>query len=199
MRAKIPFGKIGPIEQEIGDKETHLWPETPRTLPCAATPDWTRPPGQTRRSPLQETKTPPGKPRPSDTKPSHIARSHAQRETRPEEGKGTHRWSPGGARPRRRSLRTARGAPAPTRGGGGAPRPGTAGGAAALPSPPVPASLPPRRGEGEREGAVAFRWGQALILVGVRRGLGRRLARREFPGAGCGAGRGNVRSVPPGA
>lgn len=94
-------------------------------------------------------------------------------QTRGREGKGTHRWSPGGARPRRGSRRTARGARAPTRRGAAAPRPGTAAGLAALPSPPVPASLPPPppplgRGRGEREGAVAFRWGQALILVGGR-------------------------------
>lgn len=116
------------------------------------------------------------KPRPSDTKPSGIARSHAQREARPEEGegRGTHRWSPGGARQRRGSRRTARGARAPTRRGAAASRPGTAGGLAALPSPPAPAGLPPLYGgeEGEAEGAVAFRWGQALILVGGQRGFG---------------------------
>jgi hypothetical protein len=51
------------------------------------------------------------------------------------EGKGTHRWSPGGARPRRGCRRRARAARAPTRGAAAGPPPGTAGGPA---PPPLP-------------------------------------------------------------
>jgi hypothetical protein len=51
------------------------------------------------------------------------------------EGKGTHRWSPGGARPRQGSRRRARAARAPTRGAAAGPPPGTAGGPA---PPPLP-------------------------------------------------------------
>lgn len=153
----------------------------------------------------------------SDTRPSRIARTHArrerEREVRPEEGTGRERTGgvregrdrDGGAavqhegREHRREEEEQHHAPAP---------------------PAAPQQHCPRRqrrracrrrrcrygGEGGRgrdgRGGGRFPVGAgAYFGVGRPTGFGRRLARREFPGPGpgCGVGRGNVRSVPPGA
>lgn len=128
--------------------------------------------------------------------------AHTRRTRGPEE-KGTHRWSPGGARPSRGRRRRAREARAPTRGGGAAAPRGTAGGLAPLPPWPArPLSGESRTGTlcRRRRGCEGMRgWGEVgcrfpvrrlarcLLIWGwpwpaPRRRSGLRVVGREFPG-----------------